>query len=325
MAAQGKRVVLLATGGTIAGRGPSGDGTGYHPGELTAEEMLSAVPGITGIAPIDAVQLCSINSDDADDALWKTLSQEINRRAAAEDVAGFVVTHGTDTLEETAYFLHLTVKTSKPVVVTGSMRPATALSADGAMNLYQSVRVAAHEASSGKGVLVVFSDQIYSARFVQKTSTFSVTAMSGGNCGALGVVRDRFVDYYQECTKRHTVQSEFTDTLWDRLPRVSVLFFHAEADSALLVYALARSEGVVIAGAGAGEYSQAYLRVIESADKPVVISSRTGSGVITQNSLLCPQTISANDLPPQKAAVLLRLALTKTTDPAELSRIFATY
>lgn len=166
-----KKVILLATGGTIAGTGEAGKSTGYDSGTLTAEDLLSAVPQLAQVADVEAVQVCNVNSDDMTDRLWLKLLRTIHVYAADPNVAGFVVTHGTDTLEETAYFLNLTVKTEKPVVLTGSMRPATAISPDGPMNLYQAVCVAASPKAVGKGVLAVFADQIYDARTVAKRST----------------------------------------------------------------------------------------------------------------------------------------------------------
>ena len=151
-----KKVVILATGGTIAGVGESSRTAGYQSGSLTADILLRSVPEAAKVADIRTVQVCNLNSDDITDAIWLKLAQTINVMAQDGDTAGFVITHGTDTLEETAYFLNLTVKTSKPVVLTGSMRPSTSISADGPMNLYQAVCVAVSDAAAGKGVLVVF-------------------------------------------------------------------------------------------------------------------------------------------------------------------------
>ena len=317
------RVVIIATGGTIAGVGKAGKTAGYAPGTLTAKQLISAVPESEDIARIETIQICNVNSDDITAEIWLQLAQTINRMAADPNVAGFVITHGTDTLEETAYFLHLTVKTEKPVVLTGSMRPSTAISADGPMNLYQSVCVAASPAAVGRGVLVVFSDRIYSARFVSKTSTFHVTAISAGERGAIGVVRDGEALFYETPAKRHTAQTEFDVTGLGGLPRVSILYFSVDADVELLRFAAARSDGLVIAGAGAGEFSEGFKAVIEGLKIPVVISSRIDDGVITKDNLLCPNTIPADNLSPQKAAILLRLAL--TVPGADLVRMYKEY
>lgn len=318
-------VVVLATGGTIAGVGEEGKTTGYTSGSLTADELLQAVPGLEDVANIVAYQICNVNSDDITAEIWLQLANTINQMAQDPSVSGFVITHGTDTLEETAYFLNLTVKTDKPVVLTGSMRPATSISADGPMNLYQSVCVAASEQAIGKGVMAVFSDHIYSARSVTKTSTYDVMAISAGEMGAMGIVRDRDVYFYEQPIHAHTVQTEFDVSNLTELPDVSILYFAVDADPGLLEYAAKEADGIVIAGAGAGEFSKEYIQVIEKLTIPVVISSRIDDGIITQNAVLCDNTIAANNLSAQKAAVLLRLALTKTSDQNDLIDIFSKY
>lgn len=318
-------VVVLATGGTIAGVGEEGKTTGYASGSLTAEELLQAVPELEDVANIEAYQICNVNSDDITSEIWLQLANTINRMAQDPNVSGFVITHGTDTLEETAYFLNLTVKTDKPVVLTGSMRPATSLSADGPLNLYQSVCVAASEQAIGKGVLAVFSDHIYSARSVTKTSTYDVMAISAGEMGAMGIVRDSEVFFYEQPVYAHTTQTEFDVSDLTELPEVAIIYFAVDADPGLLAYAAKESDGIVIAGAGAGEFSKEYIQVIENLTIPVVISSRIDDGIITQNSVLCDNTVAANNLSAQKAAVLLRLALTKTSDQNVLIDIFSKY
>ncbi len=317
------KVVILATGGTIAGVGEAGKTAGYEPGALTAEELISAVPELEDVADIEAIQICNVNSDDMTAEVWLELAKTINEMSADPEVTGFVITHGTDTLEETAYFLNLTVKTEKPVVITGSMRPSTSISADGPMNLYQSVCVAASSTAVGKGVLAVFSDRIYSARSVTKTSTYHVTAIAAGEMGAIGVVRDGDVYIYETPAKKHTTQTEFDVSGLTGLPRVSVLYFSVDADVELLRFAAEHSDGVVIAGAGAGEFSEGFKAVIEELDIPVVISSRIDDGVITTDNLLCENTIAADNLSPQKAAILLRLAL--ATENPDLVRMYSEY
>ena len=319
------RVVVLATGGTIAGVGEAGKTAGYKPGSLTAEQLLAAVPELEQVADIEAVQVCNVNSDDITAEVWLTLAHTVNEMAKDPGVTGFVITHGTDTLEETAYFLNLTVKTDKPVVITGSMRPSTSISADGPMNLYQAVCVAASPDAVGQGVLAVFSDRIYSARSVTKTSTYHVTAISAGEMGAIGVVRDGAVYLYETPGKKHTTETEFDVEGLTSLPRVSILYFAVDADPALLRFAAEHSDGLVIAGAGAGEFSEAYIAVIGELSIPVVVSSRIDDGVITRDNLLCEGTIAADNLSPQKAAILLRLALTKGAGAEELARMFLEY
>ncbi len=319
------KVIILATGGTIAGSGDAGKSTGYTPGTLSAEDLINAVPELKDVAQIEAIQVCNVNSDDITDSVWIELANKINELAKDPDVSGFVITHGTDTMEETAYFLNLTVKTDKPVVITGSMRPATSISADGPMNLYESVCVAASKDAVGKGVLVVFSDLIFTARSVTKTSTYDVMAISARETGACGVVRDGDVFFYEESVKCHTTDTEFDVTSLKALPKVAVIYFSVDMDPSILKYAAEHSDGIVIAGAGAGEFSEGYIDVINDLKIPVVISSRIGDGIIIPSNLLCEGTIAADNLPPQKAAVLLRLALTKTSDTEKIQEMFFKY
>ncbi len=322
---EGGKIIVLATGGTIAGVGEAGKTAGYIPGALTAEELLFAVPQLAEVAPIEAIQICNVNSDDITAEVWLTLANRINELADDPAVKGFVITHGTDTMEETAYFLNLTVKTDKPVVLTGSMRPATSISADGPMNLYEAVCVAASDEAVGKGVLIVFSDRIFAARSVIKTSTYNVMAVSAGEMGAIGVVRDNLVFMYESPSKLHTTETEFDIAGLSAFPKVSVLYFSVDADPELLRFAAEHSDGLVIAGAGAGEFSKKWIEVINGLSIPVVISSRIDDGVITRDNLLCGNTVAANNLSPQKAAILLRLALTGDASREYLERLFLQY
>lgn len=318
------KVVILATGGTIAGVGEAGKIGSYKPGSLTVEELMYAVPQLADVAEIEAVQICNVNSDDMTAELWITLANTINEMAADPEVKGFVVTHGTDTMEETAYFLELTVKTDKPVVLTGSMRPATSISADGPMNLYEAVCVAASAKAVGHGVMIVFADQIYTARNVTKASTYSVMAITGEN-GTIGIVRDGNV-YLGNANGVNTGDAAFNVTGLDTLPKVSILYFSVDADPELLRYAAEHSDGLVIAGAGAGEFSLKWIDIIRELQIPVVISSRIDHSVILKDNLLCENTIAANTLSPQKAAVLLRLALAAgETSHEKLEEIFMKY
>lgn len=316
-------VVILATGGTIAGVGGHGKTTGYKSGTLTAETLIQNLPELRDVAPVESVQVCNVNSDDITGEIWLELARTINETAKDDNVAGFVITHGTDTLEETAFFLHLAVRTEKPVVITGSMRPATSISADGPMNLYQAVCVAASASSVGRGVLAVFSDRIYAARSVTKTSTYRLTAISSGEMGAVGIIRDGEVFWYDENEKPRTPAYD-VDGLF-KLPKVSILFFAVDADTELLRYAASHADGLVIAGAGAGEFSAAYQEIIETLKIPVVISSRIDDGLITQDIVLCQNTIAANHLSPQKAAILLRIALAQNADRETIKAMFARY
>ena len=320
-----KKILVLATGGTIAGTGIIGKTSGYKPGTLTAEDLINSVPQISDIADIETVQVCNENSDDITGSIWLELAKIINSTAKRSDVCGFVITHGTDTLEETAYFLNLTVKTEKPVVLSGSMRPATSISADGSMNLYEAVCLASSEKAVGLGVLVVFSDKIFSARSVKKISTYDLEAISAGEFGTLGIIRDGEIYFYEKTLKLHTVNSEFDISGLKNLPKVSIIYFAVDADAEILKFAAERSDGLVIAGAGAGEFSKIYKKAVEELKIPVVISSRTNDGIIISSNLLCKNTIAADNLSPQKAAVLLRLALIKTHDIEAIQKMFSIY
>lgn len=204
------RIVVVGTGGTIAGAAPKPTQTsGYQAGALPVSRLLEAVPGLDDIARIDSDSVASIDSKDMSASLWLALARRIDRLLARDDIDGVVVTHGTDTLEETAYFLQLTLKSAKPVVMTAAMRPATALSADGPLNLLQAVSVAAARASHGRGVLVVFANRIYSARDVAKTSTFSIDAFESPETGPLGWIHDGHVEYERRVERLHTVATPF--------------------------------------------------------------------------------------------------------------------
>ena len=305
------RIVVLATGGTIAGSGQTGKDTGYKSGVISAESLISSVPALAEVADIQTIQVCNINSDDITDKIWIELANTINCMAQDDSVTGFVVTHGTDTLEETAYFLDLTVKTDKPVVVTGAMRPATAASPDGPANLLLAVEAAASGANRGKGVLVAFAGRLFPAREAVKRHTAALDAVtSDGESGG---------------SRLHTTSTEFDVSGLKELPKVTVLYFNVDADPGIVEYAASRSEGIVIAGAGAGEFSLLWKSAIEKCRVPVVVSSRTGCGPVLQETMVCPNAVAAGTLNPAKAAVLLRLALTRTRDTKELVRIFGIY
>lgn len=320
-----KKVIILATGGTIAGAGEEGKIAGYKPGAISVDDLIASMPKLKDVVDIEAFQICNINSDDITDKIWIKLANTINDLAKDSNVAGFVVTHGTDTLEETAYFLNLTIKTDKPVVFTGSMRPATSISADGYMNLYEAVCVATSDEAKGKGVLVVFSDCIYAARTVTKTSTYNVTAISSAGSGAIGIVRDGSVYLYTSPIKCHTTESIFDVKGIEKLPKVSILYFHVDADYKLLDYAIKSSAGIVIAGAGAGEFSKSYKSIIDKVNIPIVVCSRIDGGIIFKENLLCTNTVAADNLSPQKAVVLLKLALACNVNKQSLQEIFMKY
>ncbi len=225
-------VVVLATGGTIAGTGEAGKTTGYAAGQLDVGTLVNSAAGILEIANVRGAQVCNVGSDDITDAYWIQIANTINELASDDAIAGFVVTHGTDTLEETAYFLNLAAKTQKPVVLTGAMRPSTATSADGPMNLYQSIALAANPEAAGRGAMVVFSDGIYGGRDVQKINTFKTDAFNGRDMGCLGYMQDANACFFNATTKAHTVDTEFDVAGLEGLPPVAVAYAAPEGRGA---------------------------------------------------------------------------------------------
>lgn len=326
-------VVTIATGGTIAGAGAIGKATNYRPGQLDVNALVDMAEGAHDIANVRAIQICNVNSDDIVAGHWLELARTINALASDPTVSGFVITHGTDTLDETAYFLNLTVKTEKPVVLTGAMRPATATSPDGPMNLLQSIALAGNPQAGGHGVMVVFSDGIFGGRDVRKISTFQTDAFSASDFGCMGYMVDGVPHFYNASSKAHTTDTEFDIAEIDDLPPVAVAYFSIDADPGVIdFFARNGARGIVIAGAGSGCYSKAWNdRIVALARSetgraiPVVRCSRIGAGMITYDDAYGGNLVIGNDLAPQKAAVLLRLALTRTGDLDEIQRMFDRY
>lgn len=325
-------IVLLATGGTIAGAGKSAGEAGYKPSALPVEKLVNAVPEIASFARLSGEQISQVDSQAMTTTIWLKLAQRIDALLADRDVDGVVVTHGTDTLEETAYFLHLTVKSRKPVVITGSMRAATSLSADGPMNLFNAVSVAASPLSRGKGVLVVLNDRIHSAREVTKTHTSAVDTFQSPSYGPLGTVYYGKVEFERLPARRHTLATPFNMTGRETLPRVFITYSHAD-NTPELVHAvtLLKAAGIVNAGVGNGNASPAVLEALGKARRSgiaVVRSARAGNGRVTLGAEVDDAAygfVVADDLNPQKARILLMLGLTRTNDPQALQQMFFTY
>ena len=327
-------VWLLSTGGTIAGKGASSTNlTEYRGSSLLGSELLASVPEIERYAEVKVEQVVNVASPNMTADVWRTLSARINSIFSEDPrVAGVVVTHGTSTLEETAYFLHLTVRHDRPVVVVGAQRPATAISADGPLNLLNAVRTAAALESRGKGVLVVMNDEINGARDVTKTNTYRVETFRSGELGFLGYVDDDKVSFYKMSTKRHTVNSEFDVSGITAFPRVEIVASYAESSTAPL-RALARDgvDGIVIAASGAGSLSDAEVaairEIVAGPEAPIIVrSSRTGNGRVTRRKAFdAIGLIPSDNLSPQKTRILLMLALTKTRDRDEITRMLEEY
>ncbi len=324
-----KRIVVLGTGGTIAGTGKEGETVGYDSAQIKVDKLVEEIPSLESIADVTSVELFSVDSCDIDFEKLVKIASYINEKSMDDSVDGFVITHGTDTLEETAYFLNLTLKTSKPVVITGSMRPSTAMSADGPFNLYQAVSLAANDDARGKGVLVAFCDAIYGARDVTKINTFKTDAFSHKDLGCLGYMRDNKVFFYNNSVKSHTEDSEFSVESADKLPRVEVVNFYLGADKEVLECVSRRADGIVLGGAGCGGSSTEWDEKIEeimARGIPVVRSSRICNGLVTYSeSEIEKNGIYANNLSPQKARILLMLALTETYDVYEIQKMFNKY
>jgi L-asparaginase len=326
------RIAVLATGGTIAGSAASVTNTaGYQAGVVGVDRLLEAVPALSGVAQIRPEQIASIDSKDMTLALWTTLAERVNALIASDDIDGVVITHGTDTLEETAYLLHLTVKGSKPVVLTAAMRPASALSADGPLNLLNAVTVAASKAAHGQGVLVAFNNRIHSARDVVKTSTYAVDAFQSPEVGALGWVQDGRVEFQRSVTRPHTVSSEFAvRATW---PPVEIIASYAGVSRiAVDAFVAAGVRGIVVAGTGNGSIHASVQQPLADAVKQgvaVVRSSRVGSGHVMRNGAAPDDAlgfVTAGALNPYKARVLLMLALVAgNTSGSALQKVFDTY
>lgn len=333
--AQGQKlphVVILATGGTIAGSAETQTSVGYTSGAVTVDALISAVPTLTQIARISGEQISSIGSQDMSDEIWLKLAKRANELLAADSVDGIVITHGTDTMEETAYFLHLVVKSAKPVVLTGSMRPSTALSADGPLNIFNAVAVAGDPASRGRGVMVAANDDIHSGRDITKTNTTSVQTFMSPQYGLLGTTLYGKQTYFRVPYRKHTVDSEFSVEGVSALPRVDVLYAHADMSADLIDAAVKMgAKGIVMAGVGDGNMTAKALEALSRAAKAGVVcvrSSRVPTGRTWRNSEVNDDQygfVAAGELLPSKARVLLKLALTKSTDVAQIQKMFETY
>lgn len=325
------RIAILGTGGTIAGFIDSTIATtGYTAGAIDIDVLIKAVPQIRDLADISWEQIANIDSSNMCDEIWLRLAKKI-AKLFAEGIDGVVITHGTDTMEETAYFLNLTIKSDKPVVLVGAMRPSTAISADGPKNLYNAVALVANKEAKNKGVMVAINDKILSARGVVKTHSLNVDAFSSPDFGDLGYIVDGKVFFYNNVTKAHTKNAPFDVSKLTSLPKVDILYSYSNDGSGVAAKALFehRTKGIVVAGSGAGSIHKNQKDVLKELLKKglkVVVSSRVVAGcVAVSDSDEKLGFISAEDLNPQKARVLLILALTKTSDPKKIQEYFLKY
>nr|WP_282571803.1 asparaginase [Roseomonas acroporae] len=328
------RVAFIGTGGTMSsvGKGPLDvNDYGANNKRLEAAEILAAVPALAEVADVFAVPYKAVLSPDIDFADWRALAAECHRLAATEKgLAGIVIGHGTATLEETAYFLSLTLRTDIPVVVVGAQRPISALSTDVGMNLVGAVRVAASPEARGLGALVLLNDEIHAARDVTKTSTLRLQTFRTPDFGALGHADGDRVAFYRRPVRRAAPDTEFDVAALDAIPRVDIAYSYAGSDgTAIRAFVAAGARGIVQAGFAPGMNTpgdHAALREAVAAGVTVVESTRAGSGrVVLSTRLREAGILSADNLTPQKARILLALALTRTADPAAIARIFETY
>jgi L-asparaginase len=329
---QRKNIVILATGGTIAGAAASGTQAAYTSGAVTIDAMIAAVPGIKDMANIKGEQISNVGSQDMSFEIMLKLAKRINELMKRSDLDGIVVTHGTDTMEETAFFLNLVVRGDKPVVMVGSMRPSTAVSADGPLNLYNAVGVAVDPNAKGRGVLVVMNDWIHAAHSLTKTSTTAIQTFMSPLRGIVGVANYGKNDFYNTPTWKHTRASEFDISGVDKLPRVDIVFACADMPPDLIDASVANgAKGIVIAGVGNGNMNKASLEAAANAVKKgvvVVRSSRVPTGAVGRNVEVNDDElgfIASDELNPQKARLLLSLALLKSRPKTDLQNLFTTY
>lgn len=326
-------VVILATGGTIAGTGASTTTTvGYTAAKLGVDKMIESVPELKQVADVRGEQVAQIASESMNNAVWLKLAKRVNQLLAQRDVDGIVITHGTDTIEETAYFLDLVVKSKKPVVLVGAMRPATAISADGPINLYNAVILAGSRDAVGKGVLVALNDQINAARDVTKTNTSTADTFRTPELGFLGYMQDNKPHFYRVSTRKNTADSEFDVSKLDSLPRVDIVYGYANMDRVAMDADIAAgAQGIVQAGVGDGSVAAQMMPAFRDArHKGVIVvrSSRVGNGIVARNGEANDDQedlVVSDTLNPQKARILLMLALTRSHDTKDIQRMFYTY
>lgn len=340
------KVYILATGGTIAGAGGSATKTQYSAGQVAIGTLLDAVPAIKDVADVEGEQVVNIGSQDMSDDVWLVLAKRVKELLSRGDVNGVVITHGTDTMEETAFFLSLTVKSDKPVVLVGAMRPSTAISADGPANLYNAVVTAASPASKNRGVLVCMNGKVYGAADVTKTNTTSVETFQSPNSGALGYIHNGEVFYYHApscgngCTDyvhKGSLSNESRTPYFNveglySLPKVGIAYGYSNVQGDVVEMMIEKGyKGIVYAGVGNGNIHKNVFPLLEKARKDgivVVRSSRVPTGATTLDAEVDDNKyrfVASWGLNPQKARILLMLALTKTDDWKTIQKYFNNY
>ncbi len=332
---QAKNIVILATGGTIAGVADKSTQTvGYKASALAVDTIIKSVPELRSIKDlkITGEQVLQITSQNFNAELWLKLAKRVNQLIKSRGVDGIIITHGTDTIEETAYFLSLVIKTDKPIVIVGAMRPTTSISADGAMNLYNAALVANADSSKGKGVLVVFNDTIISAREVTKSNNFKVEAFTATGGGVLGYIHSGDIFYVSSPVGLYGKNSEFNIENINKLPVVDIFYGYPGANYKYINLAVElKIDGIVYAGTGNGSMNDEVEKAARSAQKAGVVilrASRVMKGRVARNGEVADDEanfIVAKDLSPQKARILLMLGLTKNKDTKYLQELFNKY
>jgi L-asparaginase len=327
-------VHVIGTGGSIAGVGDDElDYTEYgeNPGRFSIEQLLERVPEAREVADLEVEEFSNVGSTSLAGQEWARLARRVNEVLDEDDVAGILITHGTATLEETAYFLNLTVKSDRPVVITGAMRPPTALGTDADINILDGIRLAASPEARGKGVLAMLNGEIHAARDVTKTNTYRLETFRPQDFGYLGYVdADHRVVFYREPIRKHTYQSEFRVEESGDLPSVEIIYAYAGAGGDMVRYLASTGvDGIVVAGVGGGRPTPGQMAaLIEARERGVLVvhSSRLGSGrVVVTRVRKQHGFIAADNLNAQKARVLLMLGLAVTRDPARLQEMFDVY
>ncbi|MGY2490010.1 asparaginase [Cupriavidus sp. CP313] len=325
-------IVIIGTGGTIAGAGASATNTAaYQSAVVPVDKIIASVPEISKVANVKGEQIFQIGSESFNNERLLKLAKRVSELLKQPDVDGIVITHGTDTIEETAYFLNLTLKSDKPVVVVGSMRPGTALGADGALNLYDAVLVASNPASKGKGTLAVLNDEIHTGRDVTKSNTFK-TETFRSPFGPLGYVVEGRTLFYRLPARPHTQQTQWDIDKIDKLPEVAVLYAYGNANPAAVDAAVkSGAKAIIYAATGngsVGDYMVESLKAARAKGVQIVRASRTGSGVVVRNAEQPDDKydwIVTDDQLPQKARILMALALTQSNDTKALQQVFWKY
>ncbi|WP_028079614.1 asparaginase [Solimonas soli] len=321
------KVRLFTTGGTIQSRASNRDKLmEYNDGpRVTPSELIADLPELAAVADVSYTEISNVGSGNIDTDKLLALARSVNAWLAQPDAAGAVVTHGTATLEETAYFLNLVIRSAKPVVVVGAMHPFSAISRDGPMNLYNSVRVAASREAAGQGVMVLLNDEIDAARDVTKNNTYRVDTFVSRDLGPIGFADSDRIVFYRRSLKRHTSASEFDVGNLKALPKVDIVYGYQEADRAAIDALIAAGARGIVLDDGATAFRDA-VRDGQAKGAVFVQSDRKGSGrVLLSQAAAARGVVTADNLNAQKSRVLLRLALTKTSDPKEIQRMFNEY